>query len=106
MERVRKLAEANQRDPGKMLTSLYTMGVGVGTLMVEGMKRAGKELTPETFKASMETLKDFDTAGIVPPVTYTSKSHAPTTLSRFYKADIERGVMVPITDLRKPKVLK
>ena len=26
MERVRKLAEANQRDPGKMLTSLYTMG--------------------------------------------------------------------------------
>ena len=53
----------------------------------------------------METLKDFDTGGIVPPVTYTSKSHAPTTLSRFYKADIERGVMVPITDLRRPKIL-
>lgn len=106
MERVRKLAEANQRDPAKMLTSLYTMGVGVGTVMVEGMKRAGKDLTPETFKASMETLKDFDTGGIVPPVTYTSKSHAPTTLSRFYKADIERGVMAPITDLRQPKGLK
>ncbi len=106
MERVRKLAEANHRDPNKMLTSLYTIGVGVGTVMVEGMKRAGKNLTPETFKASLETLKNFDTGGILPLVTYTSKSHAPTTLSRFYKADIERGVMAPITDLREPKVLK
>jgi branched-chain amino acid transport system substrate-binding protein len=106
MKRVRKLAEANQRDPNKMLTSLYTMGVGVGTVMVEGMKRAGKNLTPETFKASLETLRDFDTGGILPPVTFTKTSHAPTRLSRLYKADIERGVMVPITDLREPKVLK
>jgi branched-chain amino acid transport system substrate-binding protein len=106
MKRVRMLAEANQRDPQKMLTSLYTMGVAVGTLMVEGMRRAGKDLTPESFKDAMETLKDFDTGGIVPPVTYTKTSHAPTRLSRLYRADIERGVMVPITDLREPRKLK
>jgi branched-chain amino acid transport system substrate-binding protein len=106
MKRVRMLAEANQRDPEKMLTSLYTMGVAVGTLMVEGMRRAGKDLTPESFKDAMESLKDFDTGGIVPPVTYTKTSHAPTRLSRLYRADIERGVMVPITDLREPRKLK
>ncbi len=106
MKRVRELAKKNNRDPAKMLTSLYTMGVGVATVYAEGLKRAGKDLNPESFKNGLETLKDFDTGGIVPPVTYTSTSHAPTTISRLYRADPEKGVMVAITDWRTPKVIK
>jgi branched-chain amino acid transport system substrate-binding protein len=89
-----------------MLTSLYTVGVGVGTVLAEGMKRAGKDLTPESFKGAMETFKDFKTGGIVPPVTYTKTSHAPTTLCRLYRADPAKGVMVAITDWRTPKKIK
>ena len=85
MKRVRELAKKNDRDPAKMLTSLYTMGIGVATVYAEGLKRAGQDLTPESFKNGLETLKDFDTSGIVPPVTYTSTSHAPTTISRLYR---------------------
>ena len=106
MKRVRELAKKNNRDPAKMLTSLYTMGVGVATVLTEGMKRAGKNLTPESYKDGMETLKDFDTGGIVPPVTYTPTSHAPTKLSRLYRADPDKGVMMPVTDWRTPKELK
>ncbi len=106
MKRVRELAKKNHRNPAKMLTSLYTMGVGVGTVYLEGMKRAGKDLTPESFKHGLETLKDFKTGGIVPPVTYTSSSHAPTNVSRLYRADPEKGVMMPITDWRTPKEMK
>lgn len=106
MKRVRELAKKNDRDPAKMLTSLYTMGVAVGTVYAEGMKRAGQDLTPESFKKGLETLKDFDTGGIVPPVTYTSTSHAPSKVSRLYRADPDKGVMVPITDWRTPKELK
>jgi branched-chain amino acid transport system substrate-binding protein len=106
MKRVRDLAKKNDRDPAKMLTSLYTMGVAVGAVYAEGMKRAGKDLTPESFKKGLETLKDFDTGGIVPPVTYTPTSHAPTRVSRLYKADPEKGVMMPITDWRTPKEMK
>ncbi len=106
MKRVRELAKKNDRDPAKMLTSLYTMGVGVATVYAEGLKRAGENLTPESFKNGLETLKDFDTGGIVPPVTYTSTSHAPTTMSRLYRADPDRGVMVAITDWRTPKEFK
>jgi branched-chain amino acid transport system substrate-binding protein len=106
MKRVRELAKKNGRDPAKMLTSLYTMGVGVATVYAEGMKRAGQDLNPESFKKGLETLKDFDTNGIVPPVTFTSESHAPTKVSRLYRADPEKGVMVPITDWRTPKELK
>jgi branched-chain amino acid transport system substrate-binding protein len=106
MKRVRELAKKNDRDPAKMLTSLYTMGVGVATVYAEGLKRAGANLSPEAFKKGLETLKDFDTGGIVPPVTYTSTSHAPTTMSRLYRANPERGVMVAITDWRTPKEIK
>ncbi len=106
MQRVRELAKKNDRDPDKMLTSLYTMGVAVGTVYAEGLKRAGQDLTPENFKKGLETLKDFDTGGIVPPVTYTPTSHAPTTMSRLYRADPEKGVMVAITDWRTPKQIK
>jgi branched-chain amino acid transport system substrate-binding protein len=106
MKRVRELAKKNDRDPEKMLTSLYTMGVGTAAVLAEGMKRAGKDLTPESYKDGMETLKDFDTGGIVPPVTYTPTSHAPTTLARLYRADPDKGVMLPITDWRTPKEMK
>lgn len=71
MKRVKELAKKSNRNPAKMITSLYTVGVGVGTVLAEGMKRAGKNLTPETFKDAMQTFRDFSTGGIVPPVTYT-----------------------------------
>ncbi len=106
MKLVRELAQKNDRDPSKMLTSLYTMGVGTALVLCEGMKRAGQNLTPESFKDGLETLKDFDTGGIVPPVTYTSTSHAPTPVARIYRADVEKGVMIPITGWRAPIEVK
>ena len=36
----------------------------------EGIKRAGNNLTGEAVKEGLETLKDFDTGGIVSPVTF------------------------------------
>ncbi|HTY24040.1 MAG TPA: ABC transporter substrate-binding protein [Desulfomonilaceae bacterium] len=106
MKRVRELAKQNQRDTDKMLTSQYTYGVAVATVYLEGMKRAGKDLTPESFKNGLETLKDFDAGGMVPPVTYMPTSHAPTPFARLYRADPEKGVMIPITDWRTAKKLK
>jgi branched-chain amino acid transport system substrate-binding protein len=106
MKRVRELAKKNDRDPAKMLTSLYTIGVGTATVLAEGMKRAGQDLTPESYKDGMETLNNFETGGIVPPVTYTPTSHAPTTVARLYRAAPDKGVMAPITDWRSPKEMK
>lgn len=106
MKRVRELAQKNNRDPQKMLTSLYAAGAAVGTVFAEGIKRAGKDLTPESLKKALETLDNFDTGGIVPPVTYTPTSHAPTKKCRLYKADPDAGVMKAMTDWRTPKEMK
>lgn len=99
----RQISQKYASEPG--LTSLYLNGVGVAWLFVEAMKRAGKDLNPDTLKAAMETLKDYDTGGAFPPVTYTPQSHAPSDMVKFFKADVPNKRLVPVTDWRKPKNL-
>ena len=54
---------------------------------------------------SRNSPRDFDTGGISPPVTYTSKSHAPAKKVKLFKADVEKKCLVPLTDWRSPKDL-
>ncbi|MDO9124154.1 MAG: hypothetical protein Q7V12_06995, partial [Deltaproteobacteria bacterium] len=46
-------------------------------------------------KAEFENLKDFDPKGIVPPITITSKDHAPATKAKIYQ--IQKGKLVPVS---------
>ena len=48
----------------------YYAGIIFAEPFVEGVRRAGKNLTPETWVKAMETLKDWK--GIGPPITYTN----------------------------------
>ena len=98
---VREIAKKNERKIG--LTSLYINGAGCAWLFGEAIKRAGKDLTPESLKAAMETLQNYETGGVFPPVNYSPKSHAPAELVKLYKADVPNKRLVPITDWRKPK---
>ena len=100
---VREIAAKYDRKP--KLSSLYIGGVGVSMLFAEALKKAGQDLTPETLKNALETFRNFDTGGIFPPVTYTSESHAPAKKVKLFKADVEKGRLVPLTDWRSPKDL-
>jgi len=100
---VREIAKKYNRKP--KLSSLYIGGIGTSMLFAEGIKRAGKDLTPETLKNALETLRDFDTGGILPPVTYTPESHAPAKKVKLFKADVEKKCLVPLTGWRSPKDL-
>ena len=100
---VREIAKKYNRKP--KLSSLYIGGIGTSMLFAEAIKRAGKDLGPETLKNALETLRDFDTGGILPPVTYTPESHAPAKKVKLFKADVEKKCLVPLTDWRSPKDL-
>jgi len=97
----RMLAKKYGRKP--KLTSLYINGVGVSMLFAEAIKRAGKNLTPDTLKKALESLRNFKTGGVFPPVTYTSTSHAPPKMVKLYKADVKNRRLVPITGWRAPR---
>lgn len=54
--------------------SFDVLGYGGAKILVEGLKRAGKDLTREKFISALETLRDFQT-GVLPPVTFTKTDH-------------------------------
>jgi len=48
----------------------YYAGIAFAEPFIEGVRRAGRNLTPDTWVKAMETLKDFQ--GLGPPITYTN----------------------------------
>ncbi len=56
-------------EPKERWGTFYYAGILFAEPFVEGLKRAGRNLTPETFIKAMETLKDWQ--GIGPPITFT-----------------------------------
>lgn len=97
----REIAQKYNHKPG--LTAQYLNGVGVAWLYAEALKRAGKDLNPDTLRAAMETLKNFETGGIFAPMTYSATSHDPPQMVRFYKADVPGARLVPLTGWRSAK---
>lgn len=69
--------------------------------MVEGLKRAGKDITPESMVNALETIKDFETGGLTGPITITPANHDGIKYNRLMKADVEKGMMFPITEWKK-----
>jgi branched-chain amino acid transport system substrate-binding protein len=51
----------------------YYAGIAFAEPFFEGVRRAGKNLTPETWVSAMETLKNWQ--GIGPPITYGKPNH-------------------------------
>lgn len=53
--------------------SLY--GYVFGRLVIEGLERAGRDLTEERFLDGMESIKAWDSGGILPPVSFSPDNH-------------------------------
>jgi branched-chain amino acid transport system substrate-binding protein len=83
--------------PGDTHYSPYMRGWLWTLLAVEGIKRAGNDLTGDAVRKALETLHDFDTWGLTPPFTYTADDHRPTTKARLYL--IKGGKLVPVREV-------
>ena len=84
-------------DP-KLAGKEYLAVFGATSMMylVEGLKNAGRNLTPETMIKGMEMIKNWKPEGIGAPVTFTPDRHHGVNGSRVMRA--EKGKHVPITD--------
>jgi len=101
---MREIAQKYGSSP--KLPTLYIQGYTTTAILVEGLKRAGKNVTVEKFVDALETLKDFDCGGMLSPMTYTSTIHKPSDYSKIVKADSEKLVFVPVTKWVKPQAVK
>jgi len=80
-------------------STAYMQGFLTAMLMTEAVKRtlkAGQELNGKNLKAALNSIKDFDTGGIVGvPISIPGNS---IPVGRIYKADMAQKKMVPASD--------
>jgi len=80
-------------------STAYLQGFLTAMLMVESAKRtldAGKELNGPNLKAALNSIKDFDTGGIIGvPISIPGNS---IPVGRIYRADTKQKLMVPASD--------
>ena len=61
--------------PGHPLNRYSLYGYVFGRLVVEGLERAGRELSEEGFLDAMESIHDWNSGGIMPPVSFSAENH-------------------------------
>jgi ABC-type branched-subunit amino acid transport system substrate-binding protein len=86
------LKRQNRKIKGKEYLALF--GAMSMIHLVEGLKNAGRNLTPETMVSGMEMIKDWTPQGIGAPVTYNPVLHHGNNASRMSQA--RNGKHVPI----------
>lgn len=88
------IVKKNPEIKGKEFLGLF----GAVTMIhfAEGLKKAGKDLTHESFIKAMESIKEWKPEGVGAPVTYSANRHHGVNGSRIGIA--KGGKLVPLTD--------
>ena len=81
----------------------YVRGFVSMLVMAEGLKRASEqgEITGESLKAALETLRDYDPMGLSPAITFTAEDHRPTMAVFLYR--IQDGKLVFVQEVSLPR---
>jgi branched-chain amino acid transport system substrate-binding protein len=83
----------------KTLPTNYVQGWVSMKVMAEGIKRVQGEVTGESLKKALETIKDYDTGGITGTITFSDKSHKGSLAARIFKADASANKWVEVASL-------
>jgi ABC-type branched-subunit amino acid transport system substrate-binding protein len=91
---VKILKKYNPKLEGKEYLALF--GAMSMIHLVEGLKNAGKDLTPESMIKGMEKIRNWKPEGVGAPVTYTPDQHHGNNASRMGQA--QKGKHIPLED--------
>ena len=81
---------------GDVMYSNFVQGYVNAMVLVEALKKAGPNPTGEKIRDAMNNLKNFDTRGITPPLTFAADRHKGTNGVKIYRINVERKVYEPI----------
>lgn len=82
---------------------LYLAGWGYIAAAVEGLRKAGKDLTPESYVKALESIKDYDMGGMCPNMTFGPDRHVSSFSSLILRADVKAKRFVIEDPLKDPK---
>ena len=95
LQEIKDFAKAKGKDWTKF-NIRYIQGWATLKVMAEGIRRSGDNLTGEGIKAALQTLTNYDTGGMLAPITFSPKSNKGATKMKIYQ--VKSGKWVPITD--------
>lgn len=81
---------------GDVMYSNFVQGYVNAMVLVEALKRAGPNPNGEKIRDAMQQIKNFDTKGITPPLTFAADKHKGSTGVKLYRINAERKVYEPI----------
>lgn len=91
---VRYRAAMARLRPGRAVDRYTLYGYTFGRLVVEGVRRAGRELTRERFVDAMEAIRDWDAGGVMPPVSFSPADHHAQRAG--FICEMQQGRLVPL----------
>jgi len=86
--------------PGHALNRYSLYGYVFGSLVVEGLRRAGSALTTPAFLDAMESITEWDSGGILPPVSFSATDHHAQTAG--FICELRDGRFEPLSDWLEP----
>jgi len=81
---------------GDVMYSNFVQGYVNAMVLVEALKKAGPNPTGEKIRDAMHQIKNFDTKGITPPLTFAADRHKGTNGVKIYRINAERKVYEPL----------
>ena len=69
-------------------------------LVVEGLERAGQDLTRDKFLDAMESIRNWDSGGILPAVSFSETDHHAQKAG--FPCELDNGRFKPLTDWLTP----
>lgn len=81
---------------GDVMYSNFVQGYVNAMVLVEALKKAGPNPTGEKIRDAMNQIKNFDTKGITPPLTFAADKHKGTSGVKIYRINVERKVYEPL----------
>jgi len=86
--------------PGHPLNRYSLYGYVFGSLVVEGLSRAGPDLTRDSFIDAMESIEDWNPGDILPPVSFSKTNHHAQKAG--YICELIDGRFKPLTGWIEP----
>ncbi|MBN1483692.1 MAG: ABC transporter substrate-binding protein [Chloroflexia bacterium] len=82
--------------PLDKLSIRYVAGWTTAMVLLEGVRRAGDDLSGPGLRQAMESIKNFDSGGLLLPISFGPESHRTNPALRIFQ--VQSGQWVPITD--------
>ena len=94
MVEYRKIVDKYGKDRDKTPNRYSLFGYYYAKLFVEGLERAGKNVTRESYIAALEGIKNWE-SGIAPPVSFSATDHLAQNSG--FMVEVQKSVFRPIS---------